>query len=77
MSEILEDLNRYPLQAQALDDLTTRFPETKYDAAWRLGEIRERRLKNRAGAAEAYARVPAASPKYRDAQRKVQELSRP
>ncbi|HET9193815.1 MAG TPA: protein kinase [Vicinamibacterales bacterium] len=76
MSEILEDLNRYPLQAQALDDLTTRFPETKHDAAWKLGEIRERRLKDRAGAVEAYSRVPSSSPKYRDAQRKVQELSR-
>jgi serine/threonine protein kinase/tetratricopeptide (TPR) repeat protein len=77
MSEILEDLNRYPLQAQALDDLTTRFPQTKHDAAWKLGELRERRLKNRAGAAEAYSKVPPTSPKYRDAQRKVQELSRP
>jgi TolA-binding protein len=76
MSEILEDLNRYPLQAQALDDLTARFPETKHDAAWKLGEIRERRLKDRAGAIEAYSRVPSSSPKYRDAQRKVQELSR-
>ncbi|MGH9239861.1 MAG: protein kinase domain-containing protein [Vicinamibacterales bacterium] len=76
MSEILEDLNRYPLQAQALADLTTRFPETKHDAAWKLGEIRERRLKDRAGAVEAYSRVPSTSPKYRDAQRKVQELSR-
>jgi TolA-binding protein len=77
MSEILEDLNRYPLQAQALDDLTARFPETKFDAAWKLGEVRERRLKNRAGAIEAYSKVPPASPKYRDAQRKLQELSRP
>jgi serine/threonine protein kinase/TolA-binding protein len=76
MSEILEDLNRYPLQAQALDDLTTRFPETKHDAAWKLGEVRERRLKDRVGAAEAYSRVPSTSPRYRDAQRKVQELSR-
>jgi serine/threonine protein kinase/tetratricopeptide (TPR) repeat protein len=76
MSEILEDLNRYPLQAQALDDLTTRFPETRHDAAWKLGEIRERRLKDRAGAVEAYSRVRSTSPKYRDAQRKVKELSR-
>jgi serine/threonine protein kinase len=76
MSAILEDLNRYPLQAQALDDLSTRFPETRHDAAWKLGEIRERRLKDRAGAIEAYSRVPSTSPKYRDAQRKVQELSR-
>ena len=76
MSEMLEDLNRYPLQAQALTDLVARFPQTKYDAAWKLGEIREKRLKNKPGAIEAYARVPAASPKYRDAQKKVQELQR-
>ena len=76
MSEILEDLNRYALQAQALDDLSARFPQTRHDAAWKLGEIRERRFKDRAGAVEAYSRVPSTSPKYRDAQRKVQELSR-
>ena len=76
ISEILDDLDRYPLQAQALDDLTSRFPETKHDAAWKLGEIRERRLKDRKGAADAYSRVPPSSSKYRDAQRKVQELSR-
>jgi serine/threonine protein kinase/TolA-binding protein len=77
MSEMLEDLNRYPLQAQALTDLVDRFPQTKYEAAWKLGEVREKRLKNKAGAADAYARVPASSPKYRDAQKKVQELGRP
>jgi hypothetical protein len=77
MSEMLEDLNRYPLQAQALTDLVDRFPQTKYDAAWKLGEIREKRLKNKPGAAEAYGRVPASSSKYRDAQKKVQELGRP
>ena len=77
MSETLEDLNRYPLQAQALTDLITRFPQTKYEAAWKLGEVREKRLKNKAGAAEAYAQVPASSSKYREAQKKAQELSRP
>ena len=49
MSEIPEDLNRYPLQAQALDDLTTRFPKRSTTRAWKLGEVRERRLKDRAG----------------------------
>ena len=77
MSETLEDLNRYLLQAQALTDLVARFPETKYEAAWKLGEVREKRLKDKSGAVEAYAKVPAASAKYRDAQKKVQELSRP
>ena len=77
MSETLEDLNRYPLQAQALTDLVTRFPETKHEAAWKLGEVREKRVKNKGGAVEAYAQVPASSSKYRDAHKKVQELSRP
>jgi len=76
MSEMLEDLDRYPLQAQALTDLIARFPQTKYEAAWKLGEVREKRLKNKAGAAEAYAKVPETSSKYRDAQKKVKDLSR-
>jgi len=76
MSQMLEDLNSYPLQAQALTDLITRFPQSKYDAAWKLGEVREKRLKNKPGAAEAYAQVPATSSKYKDAQKKVKELSR-
>jgi serine/threonine protein kinase/tetratricopeptide (TPR) repeat protein len=74
MSEIFADLNRYPLQAQALSDLATRFPMTKYEAQWRLGEVRERRLKDVAGAIDAYGKVPASSPKYRDAQKKLQDL---
>ena len=76
MSDVYEDLKNYPLQAQALTDLLTRFPQTKYEAAWKLGEVRERRLRNPAGAIEAYAKVPAASAKYRDAQKKVTELGR-
>ena len=67
----------FQFQAQALTDLVARFPQTKYEAAWKLGEVREKRLKNKAGAVEAYAKVPPTSSKYRDAQKKVQELGRP
>ena len=76
MSEIYEDLDRYPLQAQALTDLTTRFPQTKFDAFWKLGEVSERRLKDKARALDAYSKVPPTSPKYRDAQKKLEELKR-
>ena len=55
MSEMFEDLDRYPLQARALIDLATRFPMTTYDA---------------------YSKVPATSPKYRNAQKKMQDLAR-
>ena len=76
MNEIFEDLDRYPLQAQALVDLVTRFPQTKYDAYWKLGEVRERRLQDKPGALDAYSKVPPSSPKYRNAERKVQDLGR-
>ncbi len=76
MSEIFEDLNRYPLQAQALADLVMRFPQTKYDAYWKLGEVRERRLQDKAGAIAAYSNVPPSSSKYRNAERKLQDLRR-
>jgi hypothetical protein len=74
MSEIFEDLNRYPLQAQALADLVARFPQTKLDAYWKLGELRERRLQDKAGAIDAYSKVPAFSSKYRSAEKKLQDL---
>ena len=74
MSEIFEDMDRYPLQAQALIDLVTRFPQTKYDAYWKLGEVRERRLRDKPGAIDAYSKVPATSSKYRNAERKLQDL---
>jgi serine/threonine protein kinase len=76
MSEIFEDLDRYPLQAQALLDLVTRFPRTNYDAYWKLGEVRERRLRDTAGAIDAYSKVPATSSKYRNAEKKLQDLRR-
>jgi hypothetical protein len=76
MSEIYADMDRYPLQAQALTELTTRFPATKYDAYWKLGEVAERRLKDKPRAIEAYSKVPSTSTKYRDAQKKVEELNR-
>ena len=76
MSEIYGDMDRYQLQAQALTELTTRFPATKLDAYWKLGEVSERRLKDKARAIEAYSRVPSSSSKYRDAQKKVEELNR-
>ena len=76
MSEILQDLDRYPLQAQALTELVTRFPQTKYDAYWKLGEVRERRLQDKPGALDAYSKVPSSSPKYRNAEKKVQDLKK-
>jgi TolA-binding protein len=73
LSELYDDLRRYDLAAQALETLGARFPNTKHDAWWRAGEIYERRLRDRDKANAAYAKVPANSSRYRDAQRKLQE----
>ena len=44
---------------------------TRMDSWFRLGEIYERRLNDPAKAREAYAKVPPASPRYNDAQKKL------
>ena len=49
----------------------TRFPLNRRDAAWRAGELYEDKVKDPARARAAYALVPATSPRYRDAQKKL------
>ena len=66
-------MKRYDLAAQAFARLGEAFPQTRYNAWWRAGEIYEKRLKDTAAAKAAYARVPQQSPNYRDARRKLQE----
>jgi outer membrane assembly lipoprotein YfiO len=73
LSELYDDLRRYDLAAQALETLGGRFPNTRHDVWWRAGELYERRLRDKDKALAAYARIPANSPRYRDAQRKLEE----
>jgi outer membrane protein assembly factor BamD (BamD/ComL family) len=72
LAEMYEDLRRYDLAAQTLDALAQHFPANPHDAAWRAGELYERRLKDLAAARAAYARVPPSSSRYKDAQRRAQ-----
>jgi len=72
LAEMYEDLRRYDLAGQALFDLARRFPNNAIDAAWRAGEMYEKRLKDPQRARDAYALVPSRSPRYRDAQKKLQ-----
>ena len=74
LAGMYHDLDRYDREAQALADLGTHFPANPYDSWYRLGELYERRLKDPARAREAYAKVPPASPRYRDAQRRLKQL---
>ena len=75
MGETYDDLKLYQLAADAYAQLGTTFPNTKFDAWFRAGELYERRLNNREAARAAYLRVPATSSKYRDAQNRSQRLT--
>ncbi len=72
LADMYEDMKRYELAAQTLVQLATRFPSNGHDAAWRAGEIYEKRLKNADQARAAFALVPQRSDHYKDAQKKSQ-----
>ena len=69
------DRRLYDLAASTFADLGTRFPETRYDAWFSAAELFEKQLKDAARAREAYAKVPAASPRYEAAQKKLASAS--
>ncbi len=66
-----EQLDRFDLAVGSYTALGARFPNTRFDVWWRAGELLERRLDDREGALAAYARVPASSEHYANAQRKL------
>jgi serine/threonine-protein kinase len=68
-------LKEYALAVQAYVELATRFPDTRFDAWFKAGEITERRLKKREEARAAYLKVPATSSRYRDAQDRARKLA--
>ena len=68
---MLEDLDRWAETAQVLEDLGARAGGNPAEVWFRLGEIYERRLKDPAKAKAAYAKVPAGSPRYNEAQRRL------
>jgi len=72
LGEMYEDLRRYDLAGQAWLDLARRFPANTRDAAWRAGELFEKRLKDPQRMREAYSLVTMRSSHYRDAQKKLQ-----
>ena len=72
LGEMYEDLRRYDLAGQAWLDLARKFPANTRDAAWRAGELFEKRLKDPQRMREAYSLVTMRSSHYRDAQKKLQ-----
>ncbi len=76
LAEMYEDLRQFALAASALHDLAVRFPNNQRDAAWRAGEIYEKRVNDMERARASYALVPQRSSHYRDAQKKLVAGSR-
>jgi serine/threonine protein kinase/tetratricopeptide (TPR) repeat protein len=66
-----EDLDQYQAAADALEQLTAQFQGNPMEVWFRLGELYERRLRNPDKARQAYERVAADSPRYRDAQQRL------
>ena len=71
-----EDAKRYAQAAQAFVDLGTRFPETKYDAWFRAGDLFDKRLDKSAEAREAFLKVPKTSPRFQESQRRAARLQK-
>jgi outer membrane protein assembly factor BamD (BamD/ComL family)/predicted Ser/Thr protein kinase len=72
LASFYEDQKRYDLAADALSQLGTRFPSTRFDAWWEAAELYDKKVKDKAKAAEAYGKVPSSSKHYKDAQKKAQ-----
>ncbi len=70
LATTFSSLDRHAEAAAVLEDIGAR-GATPPDFWFRLGEIYERRLNDPAKAREAYVKVPAGSPRYNDAQRKL------
>jgi TolA-binding protein len=68
---MLEDMDRYQESVAVLEDLALRAGETAPDLWFRIGEMYERRLRNPQKARDSYAKVPQASSRYAEAQRRL------
>jgi serine/threonine protein kinase/TolA-binding protein len=65
-------LNRHKEAADTMEEIVAKSGEnTPGDLLWRLGETYERRLNDQVKAREAYAKIPPSSPRYNDAQKKL------
>ena len=71
LAEMYEEMRQYDRAAKTLDDMAVRFPRNTRDAAWRAGEIYEKRLSDLSAARVSYGRVRADSSHYRDAEKKL------
>lgn len=71
LAAMLGQMNHHQEAAAVLEDLGARFPGNPMEVWFRLGEIYERRLNDPVKANAAFAKVPKASARYADAQRRL------
>ena len=71
LAMMLSQANRHQEAAEVLEDLAAKGGDNPMDVWFRLGELYERRLNDPVKAKAAYAKVPPGSPRYNEAQRKV------
>jgi serine/threonine protein kinase/outer membrane protein assembly factor BamD (BamD/ComL family) len=73
LGEIYQGIKRFDLAADTFTDLAEGYPATHYDAWFAAAELADKRLKDPARARAGYARVPATSPHFQDARKRLQK----
>jgi TolA-binding protein len=73
LGEIYQGIKRFDLAADTFTELAEGYPATQYDAWFAAAELADKRLKNPARARAGYARVPATSPHFLDARKRLQK----
>jgi len=71
LASAYDDMDRYQAEADVLERLAAQFPGNPVEVWFKLGELYDRRLKLADKAREAYAKVPSSSPRYREAQQRL------
>jgi serine/threonine protein kinase/tetratricopeptide (TPR) repeat protein len=71
LGQLYAAAKRYELAADAFAVLAERYPATKFDAWFAAGELYDKRLNRDDTARAAYMRVPPASPRFREAQKRM------
>jgi TolA-binding protein len=66
-----EDMNQYQAAAEVWEHMGAQYPGNPAEVWFRLGELYDRRLRNPDKARAAFEKVPADSPRYKDAQQRL------
>jgi tetratricopeptide (TPR) repeat protein len=73
LGQIYQGIKRFDLAADTFTELAEGHPATQHDAWFAAAELADKRLKDPGRARAAYARVPATSPHFREAEKRLQQ----